>query len=483
MLQKDIEQAAQIASSVQPLPVIQDADIAKHLKDEQWGSAEFYARLVENDLCYHTTKKLWLRYSGGRWVEDDKDFSMWEMTQTLLSHYTRVASHEPDEKLAKMMFQMCGKHKSFSYQKGIEGFLRQRLGKSASEFDNEPHLLNLRNGTFNLKTMRLQKHNPKDWLMQQANVVYDPNATCPEWTNFMKLVFEPTPDVLGYIQSWVGTTLSGYVDADKMAFNYGGGSNGKGTFWMTLQGILGSYAITINPELVLIGRLNKEQELAKLKGKRLAVVHDIAPGRRLDEGMIKVLIGGDEIVARELYQNSSTFKPSHKLAVCANDRPTVRGTDTGIWRRIALIPFEQDFSYLARMGKLILKDRDAFRTQLIENEGSGILNWMITGWQRYCTEGLKAPDVIERETRAYRAENDVLGAFLHETIAERASEKVLVKDLYARYTEYCKSGNEHAVSNKAFVAELRKLKYDIREGHARKLYLYGYDFVENGGSW
>ena len=53
----------------------------------------------------------------------------------------------------------------------------------------------------------------------------------------------------------------------------------------------------------------------------------------------KQLAGDDTVTARKLYSEEFEFKPEFKLWIATNHKPIIRGTDTGIWRRIHIIPF------------------------------------------------------------------------------------------------------------------------------------------------
>ena len=57
--------------------------------------------------------------------------------------------------------------------------------------------------------------------------------------------------------------------------------------------------------------------------------------------MIKQLTGGEPMRARNLYGDFFEFQPQAKIWLSTNHKPTVRGEDEGIWRRIQLVPFTE----------------------------------------------------------------------------------------------------------------------------------------------
>ena len=54
-----------------------------------------------------------------------------------------------------------------------------------SFFDRDIYLFNLANGTLNLRTLEFREHRAEDYLTKISPVVYDPEADCPRWTQFM----------------------------------------------------------------------------------------------------------------------------------------------------------------------------------------------------------------------------------------------------------------------------------------------------------
>lgn len=101
-----------------------------------------------------------------------------------------------------------------------------------------------------------------------------------------------------------------------------------------------------------------------------------ASGRRLAEGLVKQLTGGDTVSARKLYSEFFQFRPEFKLWLAANHKPVIRGTDQAIWRRIRLIPFTVTIPEQEQDPDLVRK---------LTAELPGILRWAVDGclaWQR-----------------------------------------------------------------------------------------------------
>jgi putative DNA primase/helicase len=193
---------------------------------------------------------------------------------------------------------------------------------------------------------------------------------------------------------------------------------------------------------------------ADLFGKRLVVAIETEAGRRLSETMVKQLTGGDRIRARRMCEDPWEFSPTHTVVMATNHKPVIRGTDNGIWRRLKLIPFT-----------VALDDEHADQAmpEKLRGEGPGILAWFVRGCLAWQEIGLSAPSEVTEATAEYRRDEDIIGAFLEENTVADPGGKVLAKDLYQRYAEWAKFGNEHVVTKKAFGMSMKERGFESRK--------------------
>src|ERR1700722_4692796 len=89
-------------------------------------------------------------------------------------------------------------------------------------------------------------------------------------------------------------------------------------------------------------------EIAKLMGARLIVAQETQKGRRWDESKIKNLTGGDKLSARFMRGDFFDFKPTHKLLISGNHKPSLRNVDEAIRRRFLCTVHGADTSERAR---------------------------------------------------------------------------------------------------------------------------------------
>ena len=150
--------------------------------------------------------------------------------------------------------------------------------------------------------------------------------------------------------------------------------------------------------------------------------------------------------------------------MATNHKPVIRGNDLGIWRRIRLIPFNVTIKQEAMDKDLKSK---------IENENSGILNWLIKGCLLWQKEGLQTPKIVENATKEYQEDADVVGQFLRECCTVAASEDFRVSNrcLYEAYSHWCEKNNEKVCSKKFLSYRMQEKGFKKMVGNKERLWL------------
>ncbi len=157
--------------------------------------------------------------------------------------------------------------------------------------------------------------------------------------------------------------------------------NGIGTFLDVISYVLGDYAINTPPETFLETPGSAvRNDLARLRGARLITASEPESKKKFDPGVLKTFTGQDPITCRFLHKEFFEFQPEGKLIFSANQRPAVRDTSHGFWRRVILVPFTRIFTG---------KDKDPTLRESLKAEASGILNWLVEGCLKWQAEGLQ----------------------------------------------------------------------------------------------
>ncbi len=428
-------------------------------RDTHLGNAERLIKGAGDEIRY-SDHLGWLSWTGKRWEAGDNAVSEIYKNTVIPAVYQEISE-------AAEIFNAKGVETLAKWAKRSESMsiMRETLAMAATssnlqvksgDFDSNPMAFNCLNGTVDLETGELKPHKKSDFLTKLAPVKYDAQAACPRWEQFLEELFPQQPDLINWLQRAVGYCLTGSVAEQSMFFLTGAGRNGKSVFMNTIMALLGEYACETPTETLMMkqgAQSGIANDLARLPSMRLVSANETEQGQRLAEAKIKAMTGGDTITARFLHKEFFDFKPVFKLWLRSNHKPVIRGTDEGIWRRVKLIPFNQNFE-----GR---EDKD-LQNKLLD-ELDGIFKWALVGclaWQKY---GLEMPDAVSAATQQYRSSQDVIGLFLEECVKPSiAGLDLQCKTVYEEYCSWCEEAGERALSQ-------RKLNESMQErGYVKK---------------
>ncbi len=327
--------------------------------------------------------------------------------------------------------------------------LRSLLPVSFLALDQLPWLLNAANGTIDLTTSELRPHSRDDLLTSCLDVPYDRETKCPAWDKFLFECMGGERLLTLYLARLVGYTLTATTDEHLLVFCYGGGANGKSTFLRVLQDLLGPYGCAMPRTLLFASKAGEVHptELATLYGRRLGVCSEVGEDVRLDEAKVKDLTGGDPISCRRMHEDFWTYRPTHTLWLAGNHRPTITGTDEGVWRRMHVVPWEVSFAP---------HDQDKGLGARLHAELPGILAWAVAGcleWQRI---GLSDPPAVAAATAEYRTQSDTVGDFLRLHVVFDVDAKAAARAIRTAYDEWCKELGHSPVGARRLGQRLRR---------------------------
>jgi putative DNA primase/helicase len=402
------------------------------------GNADRFYDQHKDDLLYCFKRKVWIVWDGKRWVIDYFDEVREKARATLRSIHHEAALLE-DEKTRKLIQKHAFGSESASKEDAMLKKSQTLFRLKDIEFDQQPDLINARNGTIHLPSGELLPHDREHYLTRMVDIDYKPGATCPKWEAFLERVTQGDQDFARQLQKYMGYTLTGNPDEQVMFFLYGTGANGKSTFIETLQRIIEEFAVRINIDHLLESRnpnTSPRQEILEMRGARMVVTSEVPSNHRLNESLIKDLTGGDTISARGIYQKKyERFKPTHKIWMVGNHKPKIYGEDEGILRRINLIPFECVIpeEERRRMSEVLAE---------FKAEEQGILAWMVEGARLYYEEGLGQVEAVKQATRLYREDLDVVGSFLDDCCQSGEYYTVSKTLLYKAWRAWCEANGE-----------------------------------------
>ena len=304
---------------------------------------------------------------------------------------------------------------------------------SVSDLDKDGLLLNTPDGTYYLPDGLEGKrdHSPEDYITKiTAAAPGDKGEKL--WLDSLDTIFCKDRELIDYVQQIVGMAAVGRVYMEALIIAYGEGSNGKSTFWNTIARVLGTYSGNMSADALTVGcKRNVKPELAEAKGKRLLIASELEEGVRLNTSIIKQLCSTDEIFAEKKYKDPFSFTPSHTLVLYTNHLPKVGAMDSGIWRRLVVIPFNARIT-----GR---HDRKNYADCLVENAAPYIMAWIIEGAGKAIGNNFRIPlpKCVEDAIAKYRQDNDWLSHFIEDCCEVGDGMEEKSGEFYRAYRSYC----------------------------------------------
>jgi len=321
-----------------------------------------------------------------------------------------------------------------------------------SEFDRDPMLLNVRNGTLDLTTYTLRPHNPDDLMTKVAHVTYEPSAICDRWIQHILEVTEGDIELAKYMQKAFGLALTGENPYECFFILFGPATrNGKSTTMETIKEIMGDYGTTATPETIA-QRQNyngngPNENVACLAGARFVNVPEPEKKLVLSSATVKTMTGNDTIRARFLHENSFEFRPTFKLFVNTNYLPRIPDLTVFKSGRVKVIPFNHSFDAASQ-------DTHLKETLLQPQNRSGILNWQVEGLKLQRSQGFAEPQAVIDATADYRQESDKISQFLEECTFATPGVNASMAAVYKAYQAWCEDNGTHAQSLPNFRKDL-----------------------------
>lgn len=340
----------------------------------------------------------------------------------------------------------------------VDALFNQFVISAALVIDNEKHdkvKINLLNGTLFIDkkgNVSLKEHRRDDYFKYKLLFNYDPLAIAPMFEQFLDDVLPDKQSQLVLLEycAYIFTTN---LKLEKILILYGSGANGKSVFFEILTALIGE----ANVSHFSMERLCDENGYyrAKLSSKLLNYASEF--GKINDIQMFKKLISGEPVEARLPHKEPISVSNYGKFIFNANKLPEVEHTDA-FFRRQIIIPFKNTISDSKKDINLSKK--------IIATELSGILNLILLGLNRLISQnGFSKSELIDEEMRTYRKDNNSVSLFLEEESWINSSKtKMLLKDFYKQYKDYCIETYQKGFGRPNFSRRLKELNYVFESG-------------------
>lgn len=315
------------------------------------------------------------------------------------------------------------------------------------------------NGRYNLGDRTFEPYTPQHLAFSKFNVAYDPNANCDLFKRFFINGVLSEEDVEA-LQLYLSMLLDGHNYAQKILVLTGESGWGKSTVMNIVCKLLGWNKIgVLRPQVY-----SDSQELSHYQGKHL-LYHPDMPSNFLNHphcGIFKQLVGGDPITIEDASGKRAIMEGSFPVILACNGTPQINlDQDTEAWaRRLIILKFKKP-NHEDHMGKL---------GDLMANEGSGILNWLLEGRRKLRAHKLQINLTREQQVRTNTLlmASDSPTTFVQEGLEAEPDTIIGVTDMYQSYKSWCRDHEIAPTSSKEFTEAAKQQleqEYGLRYRH------------------
>lgn len=436
------------------------------------GNAKRLVYKFGTQLRHCVQQKSWYIWEGRYWARDSLKQIESYAKQT-------VEWMHDDAKMKGDLAPLLRRHASQSGRADrIKAMIDMALSEeevrvSADALDGYPLLLNCPNCVLDLEHGTSLEHDPALLMTKITTTEYHPNAVSETWETFLKDTTNGDEQLQVFLQRISGYALSGLTVEENIFFIHGPGGTGKSTFFETIKSVMGDgYCKTASFATFLRskngGGGGPRSDIARLPGARLVTAVETEDGKQFAADLLKISTGGDKITTRDLYQSEFEFLPQYKIWLAANSKPRVSSEDSGIWRRLLLIPFEHVPSNPNKRLKDLLRAS--------KKDREGILAWMVRGFLDWQKSGWIVPSVVSKKTKEYRTEMDSIEAWMADSCLRDNTISTPLRTLWEAYEDWVRrqpqAMKEMRVETlKAFTDDLAKKGFiiDVQASQGRAL--------------
>lgn len=341
--------------------------------------------------------------------------------------------------------------------------IKQFTHKNFVQFvtDSNNTCINLQNGTYKFYKGKgkLHPHNKKDNLHYVLPFDYLPEATCPIFIDYLNYCL-PDEDKRKVIQEFLGYvfTPNEVCNLEKCLLLYGEGSNGKSVLYRVINELLGKENISSLSIPQLTDKQKGEYYTVNLQNKLLNYCSD-TKGAFDDTGVFKQLVSGEKVTGRHPAGRPIEFINNAKFIFNVNVLPSTPENVYGFFRRFEII----DFSVTIEEEK---KDRQ-LPTKIIEQELSGVFNWILLGLERLLqnkklTDCKANNDALER----YKIKSNNVLEFLSDEgyeVCTNIEQGTVFNDLFQSYQSWISENGGHPLKKSNFKERIDASKLEGKQ--------------------
>lgn len=304
-------------------------------------------------------------------------------------------------------------------------------------------LICLNNGIFDCTSKELLPFTSEKVFISKVATNYKKNAKKPYWDidSWILDIACQDKEVEQLLWQLLNECLNTSYTRGKYFILYGNGSNGKGSWQVLVESLIGEENIS-NLKLEQIG----ERFMAhNLVGKTVNIGDDIAESYIEDNSLVQSITTGDRIMFEAKGKTPYPITLNCTLMFSANNIPKLKNKTNGTYRRLTLIPFNADFS-----GSK--EDRSIKDEKLRSKE---VLEYVLYKTLQLDFKTFIIPSVVKEALNEYKVANNPILDFYKNTwenIVE--STRIPISTAYKEYCMFCNNNGYKLCSQITFSKEM-----------------------------
>ena len=350
--------------------------------------------------------------------------------------------------------------------------LQLLIQHEVDEINQNPYLINLKNGFYDVKNEVFLPHDPKILSTIQINANYS-TSFCPRFLRFLAEITDGDVEQITLLQEILGYCLIPITNAQKCFILHGKAASGKSVFLNVLQEILLGHQNVSNVSLQNLGDRFKT---AELHGKLANIFADLPDSALSDTGIFKSLTGEDHLNSEKKHKDPFNFKSKARLLFSCNQLPLIHGDNSeGVFRRLLIIPFNHSIPEGQKDPHLLDK---------LHEEADGILMFALHGLRRLISNNFvfSETEANRNELNKYRKSSNSSRSFVHDCCEFDVNSRTEITELYDTYKLYCETYNYRIDTKSYFIDQILSCSETVSRGvdtKGQKRVLRGIRFKDN----
>jgi putative DNA primase/helicase len=177
----------------------------------------------------------------------------------------------------------------------------------------------------------------------------------------------------------------------------------------------------------------------------------------LQTSIFKQLVSGEPVAARLPYGRPMQLTQYAKLIFNCNELPKEVEHTNAYFRRFLIIPFDVTIPEHEQDKQL--------HTKIIENELSGVFNWVLEGLNRLLEQKrFSHCEAAKQAVEQYKTQSDSVKLFIQENSYQPSPTSYkLIKDLYTAYRTFCLDDGFKPVNKTNFIKRLQSFGVQVEK--------------------